>query len=58
MYGSANPGIDFPKMLNLYKAGKLDLEGMVTKTYTIDEASQAFEDMLSGQNARGVILYN
>ncbi len=57
MYGGANPGVDFPKMLNLYSAGKLDLDGMVTKTYTIDEAPQAFEDMVNGVNARGVILY-
>ncbi len=57
MYGNANPGVDFPNMLNLYRAGKLDLEGMITKTYTIDEAPQAFEDMVNGLNARGVILY-
>lgn len=57
LYGSANPSVDFPKMLDLYSAGKLDLEGMITKTYTLDEAPQAFEDMAGGLNARGVILY-
>jgi len=31
---------------------------MVTKTYTIDEAPQAFVDMQEGRNARGVILYS
>lgn len=58
MYGSCNPGIDFPRILGLYQAGKLDLEGMVTKTYTIDEAPQAFEDLMSGENTRGVIVYD
>jgi Zn-dependent alcohol dehydrogenase len=29
---------------------------MVTKTYTIDEARQAFEDLERGVNARGVIV--
>jgi S-(hydroxymethyl)glutathione dehydrogenase/alcohol dehydrogenase len=57
LYGNANPAIDFPKMLDLYRAGKLDIEGMITKTYTIDEAPQAFEDLASGRNARGVIVY-
>ena len=57
MYGSGNPGIDFPRMLSLYTAGKLDLEGMITKTYSIEEAPQAFEDMLNGHNARGVIVH-
>jgi S-(hydroxymethyl)glutathione dehydrogenase/alcohol dehydrogenase len=56
MYGSAIPGVDFPNMLNLYSVGKLDLDGMITKTYTLDEAPQAFEDMNNGVNARGVIV--
>lgn len=58
MYGSANFKIDFPMLLDLYKAGKLDLEGMVTRTYSIDEAPQAFADLEAGRNARGVILYD
>jgi S-(hydroxymethyl)glutathione dehydrogenase/alcohol dehydrogenase len=57
MFGSANPQHDFPKLLDLYKSGKLDLEGMVTKTYTIDEAPKAFEDLEKGVNARGVIVF-
>ena len=57
MYGSANPAVDFPKMLNLYRAGRLDLEGMVSKTYSIDQAADAFADMEKSTNARGVIVY-
>ena len=57
MYGSANFKVDFPMLLDLYKAGKLDLDHMVTRTYTIDEAGQAFEDLEAGRNARGVILF-
>ena len=30
---------------------------MITKTYKIDEALQAFADLESGVNARGVIVY-
>ena len=57
MYGSANFKADFPMYLDLYKAGKLDLDRLVTKTYTLDEAPQAFEDMEKGKNARGVIVH-
>jgi S-(hydroxymethyl)glutathione dehydrogenase/alcohol dehydrogenase len=57
MYGSANPQHDFPRMLELYRSGRLDLEGMVTKTYTLDEAPRAFEDLEKGVNARGVIAF-
>jgi S-(hydroxymethyl)glutathione dehydrogenase/alcohol dehydrogenase len=55
--GSANPKHDFPRLLDLYRSGKLDLEGMVTRTYTIDEAPQAFADLEKGVNARGVIAF-
>jgi S-(hydroxymethyl)glutathione dehydrogenase/alcohol dehydrogenase len=58
MYGSANPRVDFPKLLDLCKCGKLDLDAMVTNTYTIDEAPQAFEDLEKGINARGVIVFD
>lgn len=57
MYGSANPPLDFPRMLALYQAGKLDLDNMITKTYSIDQAPQAFDDLEHGRNARGVILF-
>lgn len=58
MYGSAEFRVDFPKYLELYKQGKLDLDRMVTHTYTIDEAVQAFADLEAGKNARGVIVYD
>lgn len=57
MYGSANFKVDFPLYLDLYRQGKLDLDRLVTRTYTIDEAPQAFADLASGVNARGVIIY-
>ncbi|MCP4002934.1 MAG: Zn-dependent alcohol dehydrogenase [bacterium] len=57
MYGDAHPHRDFPMLLDLYKNGKLNLDDMVTNTYSIDEGPQAFEDMEKGVNARGVIVY-
>ena len=55
-FGSARPREDFPKMLSLYSAGKLKLDELITRRYTIDEAPQAFADLESGKNARGVIV--
>ena len=57
-YGSANPAKDFPDLLDLYRAGKLNLDEMVTKTYSIDEAVTAIKDLEAGVNARGVIVYD
>ncbi|OED38809.1 hypothetical protein AB833_18300 [Chromatiales bacterium (ex Bugula neritina AB1)] len=58
MYGSCNFNIDFPRYLNLYQRGQLDLDRLITKTYSIDDAVSAFDDLESGVNARGVIVYN
>jgi len=57
LYGNANFKVDFPMYLDLYKQGKLDLDRLITRTYSIDEAPEAFEDLESGKNTRGVIVY-
>ena len=56
-FGSSVPRIDFPKMLHLYMAGKLKLDELITRRYSIDEAPLAFADLESGKNARGVIVF-
>ena len=53
----APDSVDFPMYLDLYQQKKLDLDGLVTRTYSIDEAPEAFADLESGKNARGVIVY-
>ena len=57
LYGSVNTHVDFPLYLDFYRQGRLDLDAMITRTYTLDEAPQAFEDLEKGVNARGVILH-
>ena len=57
MYGNVNPRVDFPNLLDLNRRGKLDLEGLVSRTYSIDEAPMAFADLEKGLNARGVIVF-
>jgi S-(hydroxymethyl)glutathione dehydrogenase/alcohol dehydrogenase len=57
-YGDANVYHDFPMILNLYQTGLLNLDDMVTNTYSIDEAPQAIQDLENGVNARGVIVFD
>jgi S-(hydroxymethyl)glutathione dehydrogenase/alcohol dehydrogenase len=56
-YGSARPREDFPRLIGLYQAKKLKLDELITRTYSIDEAPQAFADLEAGKNARGVIVF-
>jgi S-(hydroxymethyl)glutathione dehydrogenase/alcohol dehydrogenase len=51
------PRVDFPRMLALYMKGELKLEELITKRYKVAEAAQAFTDLESGRNARGVIVF-
>ncbi|MBK6866051.1 MAG: Zn-dependent alcohol dehydrogenase [Ideonella sp.] len=57
-FGSARPREDFPRLLSLYKAGRLKLDELITRRYRIDEAAEAFADLASGRNARGVIMFD
>ena len=57
MYGNTNFKVDMPDLLELYLSKRLDLDAMITRTYSIDEVPQAFEDLKSGINARGVIIF-
>ena len=38
-------------------AGKLKLDELITQRYSIAQAPQAFADLESGKNARGVIVF-
>ena len=56
-FGSARPREDFPRLLALYRGGRLKLDELITRRYPIDEAPQAFADLAAGRNARGVIVF-
>jgi S-(hydroxymethyl)glutathione dehydrogenase / alcohol dehydrogenase len=57
-YGSANVHVDIPRLLALYRAGKLKLDPLVTRTYPLSQVNEAFADMMAGVNARGVIVFD
>ena len=56
-FGSARPREDFPRLISLYRAKRLKLDELITRTYSIEQAPQAFADLAGGRNARGVILF-
>ncbi len=56
-YGSVHARRDFPLFLDLYMAGKLPLDRLVTQHYRLDQINEAFAAMLGGSGARGVITF-
>jgi S-(hydroxymethyl)glutathione dehydrogenase/alcohol dehydrogenase len=58
MYGSARPQIEFPRLLDLYKAGKLKLDELVTRRFPLDEVNGAFDALGHGEVARSVLTFD
>jgi len=57
LYGNSNPRADLPRYLELYRTGTLKVDELITKTYTLDQINEGYQDMLEGRNIRGVIRY-
>ena len=58
IFGSGNPRFDIPNLLAMYRAGRLKLDELVTRTYTLDEINEGYQDMRDGENIRGVLTYD
>src|SRR5437899_5120244 len=56
-YGSSNVHRDVGMLLDLYRAGDLKLDELISRTITLDEVNDAFDAMKSGEVARSVIDY-
>ena len=55
-YGSADVQRDVPRLIDLYRAGRLKLDELVRRTYRLDEVNQAFADLAQGGTGRGLIV--
>ena len=57
-YGSARPHVDFSRLIRLYKAGKLNLDELVTRRYPLEGVNEAFEALGRGEVARSVLMFD
>ena len=55
--GSGDGRIETINLVNLYKNKRLKLDELITKRYRFEEINTGFEDLASGKNARGVIIF-
>jgi S-(hydroxymethyl)glutathione dehydrogenase/alcohol dehydrogenase len=56
IFGSLNPRADIPALLDMYRAGQLKLDELITKRYTLDEINEGYRAMRDGENIRGIIV--
>jgi S-(hydroxymethyl)glutathione dehydrogenase/alcohol dehydrogenase len=57
VYGATDPRRDFPEMIRLHRAGRLDLDQLVTRRIELDDLDDAFRALEAGEVARSVIVY-
>jgi len=53
-YGAARPRRDFPMLADLYLAGRLRIDELITDRYPLDHFDRALHDLEGGRLARGV----
>lgn len=58
VYGSADPAVDFPRLLALSLDGKLDLERLITARIGLDDVNDALDAMARGEGLRSVITFD
>lgn len=57
LYGSVRPQIDFPRFVDLYLQGRLKLDELISRTYSLDEINEGFTALTRGEVARGVVVF-
>jgi len=55
LFGMMSPAAAIPYFLNLYKAGHLHLDELVTRRYSLEQINEGYADMHAGLNIRGVV---
>lgn len=54
--GSAEPHLEIPRYIQLYKAGKLKLDGLITHEFTLDQINEAIAAIRSGEVGRVLVV--
>ena len=56
-YGDCLPTRDFPVLIDLYRKGRLDLDGFVSETIGLDDVEAAFTRIVGGEVLRSVVVF-
>jgi S-(hydroxymethyl)glutathione dehydrogenase / alcohol dehydrogenase len=55
--GSNRFKVDMPKLVDLYRDGKLMLDEMITHRFRLDDVNEAFSTLRDGHVVRSVITF-
>jgi len=54
--GSGAPAVDIARYIDLYKAGRLPVDKLLGRTFTLDEINEGFDHLASGSSLRNAIV--
>lgn len=57
-YGTSRPAWDFFRMIDLTLSRQLDVGGLITRRYGLDDINEAYEELDRGAVGRGVITFS
>lgn len=57
-YGSVRPNVDFPVLVDHYMNKRLNIDGLISRTYKLDDINEGFRAMMGGEVARGVVVFD
>lgn len=57
LYGSCNPRTDIPRLLQMHEEGRLELDRLITRRYSLDEINQGYRDQAAGEIIRGLLVH-
>jgi S-(hydroxymethyl)glutathione dehydrogenase / alcohol dehydrogenase len=56
-YGSTRPRIDMPRLLAMYMDGKLKIDELVSRTFSLAQVNEAYDILKEGGVARSVVKF-
>lgn len=57
IFGSTNPRAAIPNLLSMYREGRLKIDELITRRYSLDEVNEGYQDLRDGKIIRGVIEF-
>ena len=58
LFGGGNPFDDIPLMLDLYRAGRLKLDELVSNRIALEQINEGYDAITDGSVARSVVVFN
>lgn len=57
-FGSTDPSREFGRLHGLYRNGRLLVDELISRRYSLDRINEGYADMLAGGHKRGVLIFD